>query len=425
MPIATAFLSHSSSDKPFVRKVANALCQRGVVPLFNQHEGSQPEMDFAAEVNAALAAPGAAASQIESLADSIAKQVYTLLHLNNASDVNLVLDQRGKGARREPFTLPPSVAKLASHPTLVFRPDLGERSDKETLVGDAWTAFRRNIERSLSIALGSLHAEMNIHLLGNAQLGLPYLVGQYFNRLTFVSLHCYHTGTGSRFSNEDWKTLHGGKVSQQSLQQEVTLSESEKQRRRERLCNLEEQRKLLAEKLDRFEKARINEAGVAANFQLEHNIADTKAAYTALEAEMRVIETQLASGKDVQALAAGQQYDTAAIYVGFATVSDDAGDYVAAASPQIPFTPIIVGTFTTSDDVKQMVQQVLDVVQGLRKYHNTTRIQLFCALPFNVVPFLAANLVNVQVTVDYMEFRKDVKEQGGAVAGIYELLPMT
>jgi hypothetical protein len=32
MSIATAFLSHSSTDKDLVRNVANALCPRGVIP---------------------------------------------------------------------------------------------------------------------------------------------------------------------------------------------------------------------------------------------------------------------------------------------------------------------------------------------------------------------------------------------------------
>jgi hypothetical protein len=58
-------------------------------------------------------------------------------------------------------------------------------------MGTAWEEFRNNIKDSLAEALGTQRVQKRkIYLVGNAQLGLSYLIGKHFARNTETDLYC-------------------------------------------------------------------------------------------------------------------------------------------------------------------------------------------------------------------------------------------
>lgn len=137
----------------------------------------------------------------ETVADQIAKSVYQLLEFRTAKDVAIVIDQRGQGKRTGLYELPFNIPELLYHPTLVFRPDQGERSPIEMLVGTKWEKFRQTMAWSLSEALGSLSVKRTIRIIGDSQSSIQFFLGQYFNRTTPIFLYCYNTRYGTVFTN--------------------------------------------------------------------------------------------------------------------------------------------------------------------------------------------------------------------------------
>lgn len=128
----------------------------------------------------------------EAIAGDIARAVYQELGTAAADDVVLVLDQRGTGTRTGPPTFMPSAVERLDAPALVFRPDLGPRSYGEVLHGEAWERTATALRHALASALGTRRpTPPKIRIVGNAQLALPFLVGQQLNRTSGVGLYCY------------------------------------------------------------------------------------------------------------------------------------------------------------------------------------------------------------------------------------------
>lgn len=344
--IAAALLAAADSGDPLLDAVADALCRRGVVPLFDPSLSSNDEADFIGEMQRAASEPGAI-ERAEILAESIARRVYASLGFYDARNVAIVLDQRGVGSGKAPYSLPAQFPELVNYPTFVFRPDTSAKTESNTATAAQWQRIAQTMRDSLMTSIGTLRAELHIHILGNAQLGLPYFLGCYFNRLTFVTLSCYHSGLNLVFSNREWNRLHGGKAP------DVTEIE-------------------------------------------------------APDAALAPLPEQ-----------------TALLFVGFKYALKDVEDFSLAVSPSLPVETLLVGSgdLAASDDVLRLIQQVLTRLYRLRR-QNVLTIRLICALPFNVMPLLAASLVNVGVTVEYFEFRKDSKERGCLPAELYTELPL-
>lgn len=116
----------------------------------------------------------------ENIADRLARAIYTLLARPRKgadnSTVNLVIDQRGRGWRRGADALPTRVG-LEDAPTLVFRPDMGERNCADTLVGSAWEDFRNLLRISLSTALPPPGTLKKVRIFGDFQFGYRLLPG--------------------------------------------------------------------------------------------------------------------------------------------------------------------------------------------------------------------------------------------------------
>jgi len=455
--IVTAFISYNLGDQQFVEEVANALCQRGILPWLDTDDleslkqvidtrmgivGFLPKSDLAAgqlqrqlqdmlhveHLDISELLPASSADQT---ADKLSRKLYRQLQFKGADDINIVVDQRGTtGYRKELYHFPETFLEkfpeLKNHPTLVFRPDIGKRSQRETIVGEQWEIFRQTIQDSLSSALGLLTGK-TIHILGNAQLGIPYFLGQHcFDRLNFVTLHCYHIGLGNDFSNEEWMSLYGGKASEESISEEESLSEQKKRRLRRQLCDLEKQWELLTEQLSGLEQEKILETRPDEEFRLEHKVDKIKNRRIQLEQEMSEVESQLASGKEIEESEPGEKHEKVALYVGFSNLFNDVKAHVKAESPLLRLVPILRGKrdFKTDNDVMKLIQDVIARLQHLCEQKGARIVHLYCALPFNVVPLLAAHLVNISVTIRFMEFRKDLTDKGCPSSKLYTHLPM-
>ncbi|HYL98596.1 MAG TPA: hypothetical protein VEZ90_06545, partial [Blastocatellia bacterium] len=88
-----------------------------------------------------------------------------------------------------------------------------DREERETLFGAEFDHFRETIDWALAEALGGVRwaDPKTINILGNAQLGLPFHLGHYFNRS--VPAHLFAHTRGLVFTNmgQQWHTpLEGG-----------------------------------------------------------------------------------------------------------------------------------------------------------------------------------------------------------------------
>jgi hypothetical protein len=137
------------------------------------------------------------------IAENIAARIYKTLKIADQREVIVYIDQRGAGDRHGKNIPIPDNLKESDAPILVFRPDLTQRTFEETLHGTEWENFSGIIEQSLSKALGNVRwsERKKIRIVGNAQLGVPFFLGQIFNRNTSADLYCTNID-GHVFSNQ-------------------------------------------------------------------------------------------------------------------------------------------------------------------------------------------------------------------------------
>jgi hypothetical protein len=125
----------------------------------------------------------------EAIAEMIAATAYCRSIPETWSEAIIILDQRGNGARRGVPEIPPNIKRLDA-PTLTFRPSMGERQPRETLINDDWEIVSNTLEQSLSSALSTLRGDIRkVRVLGNAQTSLFWAVGRHFDRTTDVDLY--------------------------------------------------------------------------------------------------------------------------------------------------------------------------------------------------------------------------------------------
>lgn len=132
-----------------------------------------------------------ATSKAKAIADKIAETVYRRSIPDDWSEIAIVLDQRGHGLRRGSPVLPVNFQSV-DVPTLTFRPDSGLRRPRETLCGSDWEGMVETMTRALSTAIGTVRGHTRkVRVLGEAQTGLMWAVGRYFDRTTSAELYGY------------------------------------------------------------------------------------------------------------------------------------------------------------------------------------------------------------------------------------------
>jgi TIR domain len=425
MIYASTFLSHSSADKPLVEAVARELSRLGLIPWLDKNE-LDPGLSLGQALREAIRrqatvtvflSPSAVASrwvddelavaikvekesgrsgkimpvyigdplslvsshillrndwmnpdgdrvdrlgivacgnqsdtlqQAQQIAIGLAQRVYRELRMDEQREVVIYLDQRGAGLRRgEPTNVPDPVRDLDAV-GLVYRPDLGLRTQEETLYGDEWKSIRQAIESSLSFALGTPRwtSPKNIRVFGHAQLGLAYLLGRYFNRNTTAHLFC---------SNID------GRV-----------------------------------------------------FNNQH-----QAMFTSLEGGNSHCET---SHPSIPSLPQRSEQASISLLLSTPAYVTPVLQYLSAQQGAPPLVWVQSQLFTANDQVMQYIADVVALLIRLREEHLVRRVDLYCGLPFHVVPLLAANLLHVVENVYFMEYRRDLQGKNPAPGDIYKTL---
>jgi hypothetical protein len=153
-------------------------------------------------------------SRAREIASQVSSKIYRLLKIREQKDVVIYLDQRGAGARQGlPHNVPGDIDALEI-PALVFRPNLKQRSQYETLYGEEWNELRLSLKESFEQAFGGIlwPQPKKLHLLGETQLGIPFITGLYFNRNSKANLYCQNR-EGILFTNRNQRRftpLEGG-----------------------------------------------------------------------------------------------------------------------------------------------------------------------------------------------------------------------
>ncbi len=136
-----------------------------------------------------------------SIAAKIAKVHYQRLKTNKCSQLIVALDQRGRGERiGDPDFLPKNWS-ATSWPALVFRPDRGDRSERQVLQEADWKSYGDCVVQALAQALGT-RRQREIYITGNMQLACAWLLGSYFNRTNGIKL-VSHNPRGDQTLNID------------------------------------------------------------------------------------------------------------------------------------------------------------------------------------------------------------------------------
>ncbi len=126
------------------------------------------------------------------VAQMIAATVYGHLSVESSPEVAIVLDQRGNGPRRGRLPSIPTNVQSLSIPALTFRPDIGVRQQRSLLTGSDWEDMSQTMASAFDAALGTMRGDSRkVLILGNAQTGLMWAVGQHFNRTTSADLYVY------------------------------------------------------------------------------------------------------------------------------------------------------------------------------------------------------------------------------------------
>ena len=281
------------------------------------------------------------------VATRLANRIYQALELKKRREVILYVDQRGEGRRHsEPDDVPPRIQALGA-PALVFRPDLNDRQQYEIQYGDDLQAWLSDMRSALGDALGNLRGPepKQIHILGNAQLGIPFWLGQYFNRSTSTHLFGYNRD-GSVFNN----------------------------------------------------------ASSSRHTPVEGGNADCTSAH-----------------ERIQPLQPGDRSDSVALILTACRYVQPALDYLDAQSDTAPRVWVEHGHFPIqgNDQVLSYIADIVALLTQLNRDHGVSHVKLFCGLPFNIVPLLAANLLHVVHKMTFMEYRRDLQGQAVSAGAMY------
>jgi len=102
----------------------------------------------------------------------------------------------------------------------------------------------------------------------------------------------------------------------------------------------------------------------------------------------------------------------------------DALDYMKARHMKARSIWIKHENFDSNDQVMSYVENVVALLLRIHIENGVRRVYLFCGLPDNVFPLLAANLGHVMDNVVFMEYRKDLQGKEASAEEMYTPLSM-
>ena len=193
--VTVVLLSSHTRDRPWIeREVEHALGQCEVACVVLDGEGTDARrIESAKRVFPPLAHQigdrthltevwRADDAESERIAERIAQRIFKEIGVLDAPAVTLYLDQRGAGEKRANEIRTERVPSAChDHPILVFRPDRQHRRPDETLTDTGWVEFSRPVDKVLRELFGQ-RRPTTVHVCGDAQLGLPFLIGRILDR---------------------------------------------------------------------------------------------------------------------------------------------------------------------------------------------------------------------------------------------------
>lgn len=196
------FLSEGATKSGWVRReVEAAIAHHGQKRIIIVVEQAQKDARLKAVPGLAFALNLATQPRFvwldepEKMAWELARVILDDLAIHKAAAFGILLDQRGKGDRRneEGMVRPPLLPTDA--PMLVFRPDRGPRTEVTMEVGNHWEAFAHRLGRALATTMGARSGGREAYLTGNAQLGLAWLVGRIIgSEKSLIRFHTHQPG---------------------------------------------------------------------------------------------------------------------------------------------------------------------------------------------------------------------------------------
>lgn len=421
MIYASTFLSHSSVDKPLVELIAHELGRRGViswldknelapgvslkkalkiaiqrqatVTLFLSHDALNSywvneELAIALEVDKetgnkdriipvflgdpaelvsshellrkkwlstdgetvdrlgiVIKKPSSDSYSSKQIADEIASKIYKTVKVAEKREAIIYLDQRGTGDRHGEYLPIPENLQESDTPILVFRPDLIKRAEDETLHGTEWKQFSSTMETALSKALEGVKwaDRKKIHVLGFSQLGLPFLIGQIYNRNTSADLYCGNIDSPI-FTNKR---------------------------------------------------------------QLRH---------TPLQGGNPNCKTP---HPEIQSIPPNAQLSSISLLLSTPYILLSVVRYLKEHPDLGPLVWVKNDLFSKSEQVMSYIADIVALLMRLRDKNHISTVNLFCGLPFNVLPLLSANLLHVVENIIFMEYRRDLQGKNPTPGEIY------
>ena len=267
------------------------------------------------------------------IAQQVASRIYSQLKISEQNEIIIYLDQRGIGKRREkPENIPQFVQRINA-PILVFRPDHAERSRGEVLSEPGWEGFRDTIFNAISDSckIVTWSDSKTIRIMGHAQLGIPFIMGQIFDRSSSADLYCYPK-KGVPFTNRGQYRngpLKAGNPNCEKINSEVTP------------------------------------------------------------------------------IPVSSVLESISLYLGKKDFINDVLRYLKANPNSPSLVWIESGDFENSEEVMNYIADVVAVLQKYKDNNGVHSIQLFCTLPFHMIPLLSANLLHVVRNVIFMEYARE------------------
>ncbi len=436
MSIAKVFLSHNSSDKPLVEKVADALCRQGIIPWL--------------DIN--MMSPGVSLTQ--QLKEAIRNQTAIVLFLSKKAAASKWVQEELTEATR--------LEDEGKNKDWIIPIYLSEPLDVVStfpLLADRWLTPNRDRVDRLGIALDSLPLSIKnssdltaLHIANEvSKRVLPLLNFKGNNNINIV---IDQRGTGSRTGNyelppnlerENNPTLvfrpdMGSKTPFE------TLTGQEWIRFRRAIENsislvmgaVNQNKKitllghgqlglafLLGRCFDRTHRVTMYCRHPSEQTLFTNEGQDFRSPIEGGNPGCETTQENKPQEKHLPAkIKPGEIVKTIALYIGKEIYLPDVNEHNESFADKLPIVFLSTKDFKHSDEVMRLVQDTVALLQRFNRQNGTKAIRLYCGLPFNVITILSANLVHVVGNVEFMEYRRDLQGKNPKPQDSYTPLPM-
>jgi hypothetical protein len=436
MSTAKVFLSHNSSDKPLVEKVADALCRLGIIPWL--------------DIN--MMSPGI--SLTLQLKEAIHNQTAIALFLSKkAASSKWVQEELSEAIRLEdegknkdwiiPIYLSDPLDVVSTFPLLADR-WLTPNRDRVDRLGIAIDSLPTTIKNSPDLTADHIACEVSKHVL-------PLLNFKGNNNINIV---IDQRGTGSRTGNyelppnlerennptlvfrpdTELKTPYETLIGQdwirfrKAIEKSISLVMGAVNQNKKITLLGQGQLGLaflLGRCFDRTHRVTMYCRHPSEQTLFTNEGQDFRGPIEGGNPDCETTQENKPHDKLLPAkIKPGEIVKTIALYIGKEIYLPDVKEHIESLADKLPMVFVSTRDFNHNDDVMTLVQDTVALLQRFNRQNGTKALRLYCDLPFNVIPILSANLVHVMDNVEFMEYRRDLKGKNPVPQDMYTSLPM-